>query len=75
MKNQVCLYHCTVCGWVLRSDDSEDSPICCGEEMYLACIQSAVETRVDLEDRLFELSEMDYENWEKEHVEECRDMD
>ncbi len=75
MKNQICLFHCTVCGSILHADDSEDNPSCCGEEMYLACVQSAIGSIVGFEDSLLELNELDHEIWEKEHVEECRDLD
>ena len=75
MINQICLFHCTVCGRILHANDSEDSPNCCGEKMYLACVQSFVGSRPGGEDSLFEVDEMDQETWEKENVEECRNMD
>lgn len=75
MENQVCLFHCTVCGRVLHSDDSEANPSCCGEEMYLACVQSVAILGADSKERLLELMVDDYEHRESENVEECWSLD
>jgi len=75
MENQLCLFHCTLCGGVLHSDDPEAAPRCCGAEMYLAFVQSTANWNRNSKESLLELMLDEYEHREYENAEACRSLD